>query len=98
MSEDHFHVHGAHDHHLEHAAEHGAEDKFSGRIAVTTAVLATIGALMSYQGGATQTEAATLKNDAAITRQAITNISRWRRGDGQSIRSELNGRMAGLPG
>jgi len=66
MSEDHFHVHGPHDHQLEHAAEHGAGDGFSGRIAVTTAILATLGALMSYQGGATQSEAGLLKNDAAI--------------------------------
>lgn len=66
MSDDHFHVHGAHDHQLEHAAEHGSEDPFSGRIAVTTAILATLGAIMSYQGGATQSDAALFKNNAAI--------------------------------
>jgi hypothetical protein len=66
MSDDHFHVHGAHDHQLEHAAEHGAGDPFSGRIAVTTAILATLGAVMSYQGGATQSDAALFKNNAAI--------------------------------
>ena len=66
MSDDHFHVHGAHDHHLEHAAEHGSEDPFSGRVAVTTAILATLGAIMSYQGGATQSDAALFKNNAAI--------------------------------
>ena len=66
MSEGHFHVHGPHDHQIEHAAEHGGGDPFAGRIAVTTAVLATLGALMSYQGGATQAAAATAKNDAAI--------------------------------
>jgi hypothetical protein len=66
MSEDAFHVHGPHDHQIEHAAEHGATDRFSGRIAVTTAILATVGALFSYQGGATQAEAQLAKNDAAI--------------------------------
>ena len=66
MSEDHFHVHGPHDHTLEHAAEHGGGDGLSGRIAVTTAILATLGALMSYQGGATQAEAGLYKNNAAI--------------------------------
>ena len=65
MSEDGFHVHGPHDHQLEHAAEHGS-DRFSGRIAVTTAILATLGALMSYQGGATQSDAGLFKNNAAI--------------------------------
>ena len=43
-----FHVHGPHDHELEHAAQHGEGDRFSGKIAVTTALLATIGALFSY--------------------------------------------------
>ena len=66
MSEDAFHVHGPHDHEIEHAAEHGATDRFSGRIAVTTAILATVGAMFSYQGGATQAEAQLAKNDAAI--------------------------------
>ena len=40
MSEG-FHVHGAHDHVLEHAAETGHADSFAGRIAVMTAILST---------------------------------------------------------
>jgi hypothetical protein len=66
MPHEEFHVHGAHDHHLEHAAEHGAGDRFAGRIAVTTAILATLGALMSFAGGDTQAKAQLYKNDAAI--------------------------------
>ena len=73
MSDDHFHVHGAHDHELEHAAEHGGGDRFSGRIAVTTAILATIGAIFSYQGGATQASAQLAKNDAAIKKTEAAN-------------------------
>jgi hypothetical protein len=68
MSEDGFHVHGAHDHELEHASEHGAHDPFAGRVAVTTAILATLGALFAYQGGATQAGALLDKNSAAISR------------------------------
>ena len=73
-----FHVHGAHDHALEHAAqgghgEHGGDDKFSGRIAVTTAILATIGALFAYQGGATQAHAVLYKNNAAIKKTEASN-------------------------
>lgn len=64
MSEDHFHVHGPHDHEVEHQAHSG--DSFAGRIAVTTAILATLGALMSYMGGATQNDALLWKNEAAI--------------------------------
>jgi hypothetical protein len=73
MSEDAFHVHGPHDHELEHAAEHGSTDRFSGRIAVTTAIVATIGALFSYQGGATQANAQLAKNDAAIRKTEASN-------------------------
>ena len=41
-----YEVHGPHDHEVEHAA-HGAHrrDSLTGRIAVTTAILATLGAL-----------------------------------------------------
>lgn len=66
MSEHGIHVHGPHDHALEHAAQHGAEDSFSGKIAVLTAILATVGAIMSYEGGATQAEAMLSKNESAI--------------------------------
>jgi len=73
MSHGHFHVHGPHDHQLEHAAQHGADDRFSGRIAVLTAILATAGALMSYQGGATQANASLYKNNAAIKKTEASN-------------------------
>jgi len=66
MPHEEFHVHGAHDHHLEHAAEHGAGDRFASRIAVMTALLATLGALMSFAGGDTQAKAQLYKNNAAI--------------------------------
>jgi len=64
MSEGGFHVHGPHDHAVEHATTHG--DSFSGRIAVMTAIFATIGALFGYMGGATQNDALLYKNDATI--------------------------------
>src|SRR6266705_4549135 len=64
MSEEHFHVHGPHDHEVEHRAQHG--DPFAARIAVMTAIFATVGALFGYMGGATQNEALLHKNDAAI--------------------------------
>jgi len=64
MSEAGFHVHGPHEHELEHQAQHG--DSFASKMAVTTAILATLGALFSYQGGATQNDALLFKNEAAI--------------------------------
>ena len=73
MSDHGFHVHGPHDHELEHAAQHGDKDSFSGQIAVMTAVLATIGALFSYMGGATQANAGLFKNNAAIKKTEASN-------------------------
>src|SRR5487761_750575 len=66
MSEDGFHVHGPHDHEVEHAAHSG--DSFSARIAVMTAIFATIGAFFGYMAGATQNDALIYKNDSAIRR------------------------------
>ena len=73
MSDHGFHVHGPHDHEIEHAAQHGAKDSFAGRTAVITAVLATVGALFSYMGGATQANAGLFKNNAAIKKTEASN-------------------------
>ena len=61
-----FHAHGPHDHEVEHRAQHG--DPFAARIAVMTAIFATIGATFGYMGGATQNDALLYKNEAAIRR------------------------------
>ena len=68
-----FHVHGPHDHELEHAAQHGDKDSFAGTIAVTTAIIATVGALFSYMGGSTQANAGLFKNNAAIKKTEASN-------------------------
>ena len=78
MSGSGFHVHGPHDHELEHAAHgahggHGEKDRFASTIAVMTAILATIGALFSYMGGATQANAGLYKNNAAIKKTEASN-------------------------
>jgi hypothetical protein len=68
MSNDHFHVH-----HLEHAAKHGADDSFQSRIAVTTAIVATVGSIFSYMGGVTMSNAILYKNNAAIRKTEASN-------------------------
>lgn len=73
MSDHGFHVHGPHDHEIEHVAQQGAKDSFAGRTAVITAVLATVGALFSYMGGATQANAGLFKNNAAIKKTEASN-------------------------
>lgn len=64
MSEGGFHVHGPHDHAVEHGAQSG--DSLASRVAVTTAILSTLGAVLGYQGGATQNEAMLYKNEAVL--------------------------------
>jgi Na+/glutamate symporter len=55
---------------MEHAA-HGTNG--SSRLAVATAVLATIGAIFSYMGGYTQASAGLFKNNAAIKKTEAAN-------------------------
>ncbi|PLC03228.1 hypothetical protein CY658_20555 [Variovorax sp. RO1] len=85
MSGHGFHVHGPHDHELEHAASsghgHGHDTAASpaegmsttGKIAVITAAIATAGAIFSYMGGATQANAGLYKNNAAIKKTEASN-------------------------
>ena len=73
MSDHGFHVHGPHDHEVEHAVQHNAKSNASGLIAVITAILATVGAMFSYMGGATQANAGLFKNNAAIKKTEASN-------------------------
>lgn len=81
MSGHGFHVHGPHDHELEHAqqgghghGEHGDENKsMTNQIALFTAIIATVGALFGYMGGATQANAGLYKNNAAIKKTEASN-------------------------
>lgn len=93
MSDHGFHVHGPHDHAVEHAA-HGS-DNFSGKIAVMTAILATIGAMFGYEGGATQNDAAMYKNEAAIKKTAASN--QWNFYQAKSNKQNLAELAASLP-
>jgi len=72
MSEHGFHVHGPHDHELEHAAQ-GHSGGFTSKIAMFTAIIATVGAIFGYMGGATQAAAGLYKNDAAIKKTEAAN-------------------------
>lgn len=80
MSDEHFHVHGAHDHAVEHAIEeaakgegHGEGHHFVSRVAVTTAILSTLGAVGGYEAGHTQNAALLQKNEAAIQKTAASD-------------------------
>jgi len=76
MSEDGFHVHGPHDHELEHAQQGGHGGEHGGmvnQIALFTAIIATVGAIFGYMGGATQANAGLYKNNAAIKKTEASN-------------------------
>jgi hypothetical protein len=80
MSGDGFHVHGPHDHELEHAVQgahhgddHGKQGGLINQIAMFTAIIATVGAIFSYMGGATQANAGLFKNNAALKKTEASN-------------------------
>lgn len=69
-----YEVHGPHDHAVEHAGEHGGDkDPSTGRMAVMTAILASVGAICSYQSGANENLALYYKNEAAIRKTEAAN-------------------------
>jgi hypothetical protein len=94
-----FEVHGPHDHAVEHAGLHARDahgaDPLAGRIAVMTAILATIGAMFSYQGGTTENLALYYKNEAAIRKTEAAN--QWEyyqaKGEKQNL-AELGAELA----
>lgn len=88
MSGHGFHVHGPHDHELEHAAQHGDKDSLASQIAVTTAIVATVGALFSYMAGATQANAGLFKNNAAIKKTEASN--QWNYYQAKSSKQNLS--------
>ena len=87
MSGHGFHVHGPHDHELEHAAQ-GHGDGHTSSIAMFTAVIATVGALFGYMGGATQANAGLYKNNAAIKKTEASN--QWNYYQAKSSKQNLS--------
>ena len=76
MSGQGFHVHGPHDHEIEHAQQgggHGDSGGMINQIAMFTAIVATVGAIFGYMGGATQANAGLYKNNAAIKKTEASN-------------------------
>ncbi len=98
MSSGGFHVHGPHDHavehathgdHSDHSTSHGQEGNGASmnKIAMFTAIVATVGAIFAYMGGATQANAGLLKNDAAIKKTEASN--QWNYFQSKSTKQSL---------
>ena len=90
MSGHGFHVHGPHDHELEHATQGHAEQggSHTNSIAMFTAIIATVGAIFSYMGGATQANAGLFKNNAAIKKTEASN--QWNYYQAKSSKQNLS--------
>ena len=93
MSGHGFHVHGPHDHELEHAQQgdhHGDDSDRSmvNQIAMFTAIISTVGALFGYMGGATQANASLYKNNAAIKKTEASN--QWNYYQSKSSKQNLS--------
>lgn len=86
-----FHVHGPHDHELEHAAQQASHGEAGGgminQIAMFTAVVATVGAIFAYMGGATQANAGLYKNNSAIKKTEASN--QWNYFQAKSTKQSL---------
>jgi hypothetical protein len=88
MASDDYDVHGPHDEELEHAAEHGRTDRLAGRIAVTTAILATLGSFFAYMSGATEANAVLYKSDAAIRKTSASD--QWNYYQAKNTKQDLS--------
>ena len=91
--EEEYEVPGPHEHELEEAAEHG-RDGLAQKIALMTAVLATVGALISYQSGSAQNEAMVLKNQS-ILKQAEAS-DQWAYYQAKAIKGHIDDAVASL--
>src|SRR5450830_534068 len=91
--EEEYEVPSPHEHEVEDIVEK-ERDGLAQKIALMTAVLATIGALISYQSGSAQNEAMFLKNQS-ILKQAEAS-DQWAYYQAKSIKEQLDDAVAAL--
>jgi len=85
------HVHGPHDHAVEHAAHQGGLGQ---QVAIFTAILATVGAIVSFFGGDTQNKAMLFKNEAVLRKTEASNM--WNYYQAKSTKQNLAEFAAGI--
>ena len=78
------HVHGAHDHAVEHEAQKGGLGQ---QVAIFSAILATVGAVVSFFGGSTQNDALLFKNNAVFERAEASDL--WNFYQAKSLKQNL---------
>ncbi len=85
MAEE-YEVPSPHEHHVEHAAESGS-DGLAQRVALMTAIIATIAALVSYQSGSAHNEAMFLKNESILKQTEASD--QWAFFQAKSLKAHL---------
>jgi hypothetical protein len=85
------HVHGPHDHAVEHEAHKGGLGQ---QVAIFTAILATVGAIVSFFGGDTQNKAILYKNEAVLERAEATD--QWNFYQAKSLKQNMAEMAASL--
>ena len=91
MSGHEVHVHGPHDHAVEHE---GHKAGLGQQIAIFTAILATVGAVVSFFGGDTQNNAMLFKNEAVLERAEASD--QWNYYQAKSLKQNLAETAAAL--
>lgn len=91
--EDDYEVPSPHEHAVEETVEHASQG-LAQKIALMTAILATIGALVSYQSGSAQNEAMFLKNQS-ILKQAEAS-DQWAFYQARAVKSYIDDATAAL--
>src|SRR6478736_8173248 len=84
MSGHGIHVHGAHDHAVEHE---GHKPGLGQQVAIFTAVLAMVGAIVSFFGGDTQNNAMLYKNEAVLERAEASD--QWNFYQAKSLKQNM---------
>src|ERR1700682_689569 len=84
MSEHAIHVHGPHDHAVEHE---GNKPGLGQQVAIFTAVLATVGAIVSFFGGDNQNNALLYKSEAVLERADASD--QWNFYQAKSMKQNL---------
>src|SRR6266849_3245910 len=78
------HVHGPHDHAVEHEAH---KPGLGQQVAIFTAILATVGAVVSFFGGDTQNKAIIYKNEAVLERAEASD--QWNFYQAKSLKQNM---------
>ena len=94
MSGHGIHVHGQHDHEVEHQAHHGPG--LAQSVAIFTALLATLGAVVGYHVATTLNEAMLYKNEAVLKKAEASN--QWNYYQAKSSKGHLMQVAADLTG